>query len=266
MTSKMADKEILCKFQNTGYCKYQDKCKFKHVSEKCGGKCNRKTCQKRHQRPCKFSLKCKRQKSCEYSHDSNEVSEVEGLKAEEKKMTDIIKEVVEENKKMKAQVAHLEKELQKNLEEKVKENNSKMKELVEENKSMKTKMVSLEKEYKTSLEKIKEDVEENKTMEAKVTFIEKELERSKEEINTETDASIEKVVMEFLNKTIKEKVVSMEENLKTAIERIGNQIKLMKEENIKRKKEIISLKVKKSNNTQEKGALVDGLKPSTGFC
>ena len=249
MTSKMADKEILCRFQNTGYCKYQDKCKFKHVSEKCGGKCNRKTCQKRHQRPCKFSLKCKRQKSCEYSHDSNEVSEVEGLKAEVKKMTDIIKEVVEENKKMKAQVAHLEKELQKNLEEKVKENNSKMKELVEENKSMKTKMVSLQKEYKTSLEKIKEDVEENKTMEAKVT-----------------DASIEKVVMEFLNKTIKEKVVSMEENLKTAIERIGNQIKLMKEENIKRKKEIISLKVQKSNNTQEKGALVDGLKPSTGFC
>ena len=62
-------------------------------------------------------------------------------------MTDIIKEVVEENKKMKAQVAHLEKELQKNLEEKVKENNSKMKELVEENKSMKTKMVSLQKEY-----------------------------------------------------------------------------------------------------------------------
>jgi len=109
MTSKMTGKDILCRFQNTGYCRYQDKCKFKHVTEKCEGKCNRKTCQKRHQRPCKFSVKCKRQKSCEYEH--NNVSEDQSLKAEVKKLTATIKEVVEENKKMKAQVAHLEKEL-----------------------------------------------------------------------------------------------------------------------------------------------------------
>ena len=47
-----------------------------------------------------------------------------------------------------------------------------------------------------------------------------------ETIAKENYPPIEEMVMEFLNKTIKTKVVSLERNVKTAVERIVKEIKV----------------------------------------
>ena len=70
-------------------------------------------------------------------------------------------------------------------------------------------------------------------------------------------------MVEFLKKTIKSKVVSLEEQMKMAVERIVNELKVLKVENNKNNKEIKSLKEKAEQN---KRAFVDGLQPSTGMC
>ena len=51
--------------------------------------------------------------------------------------------------------------------------------------------------------------------------------------------------------------------MKMAVERIVNELKVLKVENNKNNKEIKSLKEKAEQN---KRALVDGLQPSTGMC
>ena len=264
MTTKMTDKDTLCKFQNTGYCKYQDKCKYKHVTEKCGGNCDRKSCQKRHQRQCKFSIKCKRQNSCQYLHQTS--SEDISLKAEIQKLTATINEVVAENKTMKAKLAHLEKELKKSLEDSQRKDNS-IKEVKEENKSIKTKIANFEKDIEKKFKEkdtvIKEVVEQNKAIKTKIIKFEKDMKTNPESTAEESDSSIENVVVEFLNKTIKSKVVSLEEQMKTAVERIVNELKALKVENNKRNKEIKALREEADKN---KRALVDGLQPSTGMC
>ena len=125
--------------------------------------------------------------------------------------------------------------LEKDLVKKVKEKDTAIKEVVEQNKAIKTTNLNFEKEMKTNPEKIFK----------------------------ENDSSIENVVVEFLNKTIKSKVVSLEEQMKMAVERIVNELKVLKVENNKNNKEIKSLKEKAEQN---KRALVDGLQPSTGMC
>ena len=250
MTTKMKDKDVLCKFQNTGYCKYQDKCKFKHVKEKCEGNCDRKVCQQRHPRPCKFSFKCKRQNSCEYEHHAT--SDETSLKAEIKRLTAIVQEVVEENKMLKEKMAHLELELTSNVDKIVKENHTLIRKALEENKTTKTKMVNLEKEFKSSPDKINkerdnliEEVrEEQKVIETKIINLEKDLKSKSEKAADEKNSTIEKVVQEYLNNTIKKKVVSMENSMKTAVEKIVKEIKDLKMENNKTAKEIKSMKEK----------------------
>ena len=105
--------ENLCKFQNSGYCKYKAKCLFRHVTEKCEEKCDRKLCQKRHQKPCKFGFGCRRQDSCEYRH--KDTSEDLGLKAKIDKMEATMNKLIEENKQSKAKIISLENELKSSL-------------------------------------------------------------------------------------------------------------------------------------------------------
>ena len=107
----MSDK--LCKFQNSGYCKYKENCKFKHVTEICENKCDRKTCMKRHQKLCKFESRCRRQGECEYKHltapkDMEYKAHINGLEA---KMT----KLVQENKSMEAKMKTLGNELRSHL-------------------------------------------------------------------------------------------------------------------------------------------------------
>ena len=100
--------ETLCKFQNSGYCKFKENCKFRHVKEKCEEKCDRKTCQKRHQKSCKYGLRCSRLKTCEFKHETNPD---EVLKTVIKNLETSLKELVEENKHMKSKMSDLETEL-----------------------------------------------------------------------------------------------------------------------------------------------------------
>ena len=52
-----------CKYFNTGYCKYQDKCKSLHPKEECDKKCKQNTCMKCHLKPCRYGTNCRHEKS-----------------------------------------------------------------------------------------------------------------------------------------------------------------------------------------------------------
>ena len=54
------------KFQhfNSGYCKYQDKCRLLHTKEECD---------KRHIKPCCYGIKCRHKEICAYKH-KNEIN------------------------------------------------------------------------------------------------------------------------------------------------------------------------------------------------
>ena len=78
-----------CRFNNTGYCKYQNECRFKHSENVCetylrDGKCeNKHSCQSRHPKPCKYwkrePKECKRKESCKYLHKDIQPSVVKTL-------------------------------------------------------------------------------------------------------------------------------------------------------------------------------------------
>ena len=79
--------EKSCRFQNKGYCKYEEKCHFRHPQIVCqdGQQCSQKQCFKRHPTPCKYFLKKnnKFKEKCMFSHnDLNEKEELKQLKEE----------------------------------------------------------------------------------------------------------------------------------------------------------------------------------------
>ena len=60
-----------CHHNNTGYCKFGDKCKFQHFYELCQKQvCREKSCSYRHPKSCKFGKNCKffKRKVCVYKH------------------------------------------------------------------------------------------------------------------------------------------------------------------------------------------------------
>ena len=66
-----------CKYYNGGYCKYKERCRFRHPGEVCKnhltGKCEVEKCPDRHPKPCKwFKLKtgCRRKDLCDFLHDT----------------------------------------------------------------------------------------------------------------------------------------------------------------------------------------------------
>ena len=68
--------EEICKYSQTGFCKYREQCRNKHENELCedSSKCSKKPCTKRHPKECKgFSVKghCRFNKSCGYKHSNN---------------------------------------------------------------------------------------------------------------------------------------------------------------------------------------------------
>ena len=100
----------VCKFFQTGYCKFKMTCKKKHVTIVCDDKmCNQKGCEKRHPRRCKYLIKygnCKLGSICAYSHD-NQNSKRENERLEKKidelldktnKKDEIIKELLDDVK------------------------------------------------------------------------------------------------------------------------------------------------------------------------
>ena len=71
----MADikKKTSCKFYNVGFCKFQDRCKFKHFKTICTKyACKDKICQHRHPKMCRYQEKFRRKTSCLYKHTDKE--------------------------------------------------------------------------------------------------------------------------------------------------------------------------------------------------
>ena len=66
-------KEQICRYNKFGYCKYGDKCHFRHINEKCVTKdCNISDCEKRHPKICIFIRRfgrCKFTTYCSYDHE-----------------------------------------------------------------------------------------------------------------------------------------------------------------------------------------------------
>jgi hypothetical protein len=67
----------VCKYYQTGFCKYRNYCKNKHVKDECEiNDCGDKTCPKRHPKECrKFIIngKCKFNQECSYKHSEKHV-------------------------------------------------------------------------------------------------------------------------------------------------------------------------------------------------
>ena len=93
----MSSLQQKCRFQNEGFCKFREKCRFRHVKEIChNGQCEKRTCPRRHQRKCKFFFlrdHCKFGEFCEYSHDIKNNQNEELLK-----LKDALEETSRESK------------------------------------------------------------------------------------------------------------------------------------------------------------------------
>ena len=81
-TTKMTSKT--CKFYNTGFCKFSGACRFRHAKENCSGECDKRICEKRHPKPCKYGNGCKRGQTCCYNHIKSSKTDAnqDDLKAE----------------------------------------------------------------------------------------------------------------------------------------------------------------------------------------
>ena len=70
----VGEKELVCHYNQTGFCKYRDKCKNKHVNDTCAdGNCSTKQCLKRHPKDCrkyKSNTGCSFNRECAYKHDT----------------------------------------------------------------------------------------------------------------------------------------------------------------------------------------------------
>ena len=66
----------VCKYNQTGFCKFNEHCRNRHEDEICGNsKCDNMECEKRHPRPCKYYLLydfCKFGDNCAYLHKERE--------------------------------------------------------------------------------------------------------------------------------------------------------------------------------------------------
>ena len=112
--TKMEDK--VCKYNNTGYCKFEKGCKFLHPTEVCEGGCETKKCKKRHPRMCRYQIDCKRKETCAYKHVTNSPEVV--VRDEMDALRSIVKNLQDENKKNKAEIVKLKNDLVK-VEEKM---------------------------------------------------------------------------------------------------------------------------------------------------
>ena len=192
-----AEKTILCKFQNSGYCKYKERCRFKHVSEHCEGRCGRKTCRKRHQKQCRFGEKCRRQTTCEYKHQTTD--DEESLKDKISILEATIKNFVEENKKKKAEMDEIELELKVSLKKVLKENKDKDNTISE----LKERLVEREFVNKELEKKLTEKVQEEKAepREAKETKTKQNASKCGENLSGEDLFSCSECSKEFSQKS-----------------------------------------------------------------
>ena len=69
--TKMVQENVCSHFQ-VGYCKYETKCRHKHIEEECQTKSCNKRCQQRHIKRCRYGTKCKIIDVCQFKHNVRE--------------------------------------------------------------------------------------------------------------------------------------------------------------------------------------------------
>ena len=96
--------EHICRYNQTGYCKFKNLCRYRHIDEVCDvTDCENHECLKRHPRVCRyfqFRGYCKFSDHCAYAHqERKEVKEIEILK---RRLDDALRciEVLEKNTRM----------------------------------------------------------------------------------------------------------------------------------------------------------------------
>ena len=104
----MSTSETICRFNQTGFCKYAARCRKQHVMEICLNRsCNIATCMKRHPRVCKFFLsygRCKFDNSCAYLHRPL-------IECTDEKLRKLEQDQMEEITKLKGEIVILKKEI-----------------------------------------------------------------------------------------------------------------------------------------------------------
>ena len=107
-------RNLQCKFNNTGYCKFGEKCRRRHFTRICQEfNCNQ-DCQGRHPRLCRMEESCRffKNGNCAYKHvsptnDNDIIKDVENLKSEIVEL----KKVLEQKQKQINKIASEKKEL-----------------------------------------------------------------------------------------------------------------------------------------------------------
>ena len=99
------NKIVICKYNNSGFCKFEDHCKYIHIMTNCTKmQCKTKGCPNRHPKPCRYKERCKRIRTCKFKHfETNN----EKMKKEEKET--LIKELREEITKQNENIKEKEK-------------------------------------------------------------------------------------------------------------------------------------------------------------
>ena len=113
------DSDKLCKYYNVGFCKFRDRCFFKHVLEDCKTKdCKKDHCLKRHPKRCKFFFLrkfCKFKTDCKFSHDESDSKDDEDIQKVRHEITEIRKEnesIKSRNKELKNEISIMKEKLE----------------------------------------------------------------------------------------------------------------------------------------------------------
>ena len=117
MFAESSHNDFICNFNKYGYCKFSDKCRYRHVNEFCIDiDCIASTCWQRHPRSCDYFRKynyCKFGQFCAYSHESNNDEcdvrhDLTEMKVELEAFSIEMKEKSEEVMKLKTRILELE--------------------------------------------------------------------------------------------------------------------------------------------------------------
>ena len=157
-------KQNVCRFNKYGYCKFGDKCHFRHNNVICvTEKCSVFDCDKRHPVVCKYFLnfrRCKYQ-NCAFKHENlNEVSENdEKIKMIESKLNGMVSDEKNKNieKKLEAFEKYYESKIEA-LEKQLKKMNNAVS--VDKNKIIENKLEAFEKTYESKIEALEKTVVE----------------------------------------------------------------------------------------------------------
>ena len=171
--------ENVCQHFKVGYCKYETKCRHKHIDKECQTKSCNKRCQNRHIKICRYGKSCKRINVCQFKHNLKEKY------AEEDKIKKIILEEKEKVKSLQTEILCLKIK----IEEQMKSLNN----VTIDKERVTSENIKLTEERDLLKVKIKEQQEEIFELKSNVITIKVEQEKLQHEIDTIKNIKVNKV-------------------------------------------------------------------------